>query len=131
MIFGRSEDGYKALHQDDGSLIDAGDTSASSRISRTRLDAIASEGARLFYEGEIARTHRPLIAAIGDGMLTLEDLRTYRAIERKPLLRRDRRLAALRALRRPLSGGRCSRQCCSPAPISGPIAGICSHCGDS
>lgn len=84
IIFGRSEDGHKALHRDDGSLIDAGDTVHIPHLADT-LDALAREGGRLFYEGEIAR-------AISDhcrdrhGMLTLEDLRSYRAMERKPLL---------------------------------------------
>jgi gamma-glutamyltranspeptidase/glutathione hydrolase len=84
IIFGRSDDGHKALHRDDGSLIDAGDTVHVPHLADS-LDAIARDGSRLFYEGEIAQA----IAAHcrdGDGMLTLEDLRAYRAVERKPLL---------------------------------------------
>jgi gamma-glutamyltranspeptidase/glutathione hydrolase len=49
------------------------------------LDAIANEGARIFYEGEIGQA----IAAHcrdGGGMLTLEDLQSYRAVERTPLM---------------------------------------------
>ena len=84
MIFGRSQDGHKALHHDDGSLIDAGDTVVVPHLADS-LDAIANEGARIFYEGEIAQA----IASHcrdGEGMLTLEDLRSYRAIERAPLM---------------------------------------------
>jgi len=83
-IFDRSEDGHNALHDDDGSLRDAGSTIVIPHLSDT-LDAISREGADLFYKGEIA-------AAIsdhcrdGNGMLTREDLSSYQAIERRPLL---------------------------------------------
>jgi len=82
-IFDRSEDGHNALHNDDGSLRDAGSTIVIPHLSTT-LDAISREGADLFYKGEIA-------AAIsdhcrdGNGMLTREDLSSYQAIERRPL----------------------------------------------
>ncbi|NCF14139.1 MAG: gamma-glutamyltransferase [Gammaproteobacteria bacterium] len=86
IIFGRSKDGHTALHHDDGSLLDAGDTVIVPHLADT-LDAIANEGARLFYEGEIARAIAEHCRN-GDGMLTLEDLRSYRAIERAPLMSR-------------------------------------------
>jgi len=82
-IFERSDDGHAALHDEDGSLRDAGSTIVIPHLSDT-LDAISREGARLFYEGELA-------AAISDhcrdggGALTREDLSSYRAIEREPL----------------------------------------------
>jgi gamma-glutamyltranspeptidase/glutathione hydrolase len=82
-IFDRSEDGHNALHNDDGSLRDAGSTIVIPHLSDT-LDAISREGADLFYKGELA-------AAISDhcrdsnGMLTREDLSSYRPIERRPL----------------------------------------------
>ena len=84
LIFDRSADGYAAIHRDDGTLIDAGDTVIVPHLADS-LDAIAREGARIFYEGEIAQA----IAGHcrdGAGMLTLEDLRSYEAVERKPLL---------------------------------------------
>jgi gamma-glutamyltranspeptidase/glutathione hydrolase len=84
LIFDRSRDGYAAVHRDDGTLIDAGDTVIVPHLADS-LDAIAREGARIFYEGEIAQA----IAGHcrdGDGMLTLEDMESYRAIERKPLV---------------------------------------------
>ena len=83
LIFGRSKDGYDALHNEDGSLRNIASKIVIPHLSDTLL-AISSEGARLFYEGELA-------AAIaghcrdGGGMLTREDLSTYRAIERQPL----------------------------------------------
>jgi len=84
IIFGRSEDGHKALHRDDGSLIDAGDTVLVPHLADS-LNAIANEGARIFYEGEIAQAIANHCRS-GDGMLTLEDLRSYRAVERTPLM---------------------------------------------
>ena len=84
IIFGRSADGHTALHRDDGSLIDAGDTVLVPHLADS-LDAIANDGARIFYEGEIAQAIAGHCRS-GDGMLTLEDLQSYRAIERAPLM---------------------------------------------
>jgi gamma-glutamyltranspeptidase/glutathione hydrolase len=84
IIFGRSKDGHKALHRDDGSLIDAGETVLIPHLADS-LDAIANEGARIFYEGEIAQAIANHCRS-GEGMLTLEDLRSYRAVERTPLM---------------------------------------------
>ncbi len=84
IVFGRSEDGHKALHRDDGSLLDTGDTVIIPHLADS-LEAIANEGSRLFYEGEIARAIADHCRG-GDGMLTLEDLASYRAIERAPIV---------------------------------------------
>ena len=84
IIFGRSDDGYRALHRDDGRLVDAGDTIIVPHLADT-LDAIARDGARIFYEGDIARAIADHCRA-GDGMLTREDLSSYRAVERAPLV---------------------------------------------
>lgn len=83
-IFGRSDDGHDALHNADGSLRDAGTLIAIPHLENT-LDAIAREGARIFYEGDIARA---LVQHCrdGGGMLTREDLGNYRALERQPLM---------------------------------------------
>jgi gamma-glutamyltranspeptidase/glutathione hydrolase len=86
IIFGRSDDGHKALHRSDGSLIDAGSTVVVPHLADS-LEGIANEGARLFYKGEIARCIADHCRD-GDGMLTLEDLRSYEAIERSPLMTR-------------------------------------------
>jgi len=82
-VFGRSDDGHDALHHADGSLRDAGSPIVVPHLADT-LDAIAQEGARIFYVGELAQvivTH----CREGGGMLTREDLANYSAIERQPL----------------------------------------------
>ncbi len=83
-IFGRSDDGHDALHNVDGSLRDAGTPIEIPHLENS-LDAIAREGARIFYEGDIARA---LVQHCrdGGGMLTREDLGNYRALERQPLM---------------------------------------------
>ncbi len=82
-IFGRSADGHRALHNDDGSLVDAGSTISVPHLSDT-LEAISVEGAKLFYEGELGASIADHCAE-GGGMLTREYLSSYRAIERQPL----------------------------------------------
>ncbi|MCP4300786.1 MAG: gamma-glutamyltransferase [Gammaproteobacteria bacterium] len=83
-IFDRSQDGFTALHHADGTLLDAGERVIVPHLADS-LGAIAEDGARVFYEGDIA-------AAIashcqdGNGMLTAADLRNYRAKERTPLV---------------------------------------------
>ena len=83
-IFNRSKDGFAAIHHDDDTLLDAGDRVIVPHLADS-LEAIAADGARVFYEGEIA-------AAVSrhcrdsNGMLTRADLREYRAVERAPLM---------------------------------------------
>jgi gamma-glutamyltranspeptidase/glutathione hydrolase len=79
-IFDRSGDGHAALHQPGGKLRDAGDTIVVPHLADS-LANIAEEGARTFYEGEIA-TAIASHCQDGNGMLTLADLKSYRAIER-------------------------------------------------
>lgn len=85
-IFNRSADGFAALHDGRGKLLDVGGTVIVPHLADS-LSAIAEEGARVFYEGDIA-------AAIarhcldGDGMLTADDLAAYQAQERTPLIAR-------------------------------------------
>lgn len=83
-IFDRSDDGHNALHHADGSLRDAGSTIVIPHLCDT-LEAISKEGARLFYEGELGATISDHCRK-GDGMLTREDLSSYRAIERQALI---------------------------------------------
>jgi gamma-glutamyltranspeptidase/glutathione hydrolase len=83
-VFGRSEDGHRALHPGGGPLLDAGGTVNIPHLADS-LDAIAAEGARIFYEGEIAAAISEHCRA-GGGSLTREDLASYRALERMPLL---------------------------------------------
>jgi gamma-glutamyltranspeptidase / glutathione hydrolase len=81
-IFGNSDEGFAALH-DNGSLKPARSLVAIPALADS-LAAIADEGARVFYEGEIAHKIAAHVAE-RDGLLTLEDLRKYRAISRQPL----------------------------------------------
>ena len=83
-IFGRSTDGHRALHEEDGSLKSPGSNIVVPHLSET-LEALSREGAALFYEGEIAAAISEHCRA-GGGMLTREDLASYQAIERQPLL---------------------------------------------
>ena len=86
IVFGRSDDGYRALHREDGTLLDSGDIVVVPHLADT-LGAIADEGARIFYEGEIAQAISDHCRD-GEGSLTREDLANYRALEREPLLTR-------------------------------------------
>ncbi len=83
-IYGRSKDGYEALHHEDGTLCDTQSPIVIPNLSDT-LDAIAKEGADLFYKGELATT-LSRHCRDGGGMLTREDLAAYRAQERTPLM---------------------------------------------
>ena len=74
-IFGRSEDGFFALHDDDRSLCDAGSLITVPHLADT-LSAIADEGAQLFYEGEIARKITSHVRD-GGGALTMRDLKEF------------------------------------------------------
>ena len=83
-IFNRSKDGFAALHHADNTLLDPGEQVVVPHLADS-LGAIAEDGARVFYEGDIAlaiANH----CRDGNGMLTAKDLRDYRAIERTPLV---------------------------------------------
>ena len=82
-IFSRSDDGFFSLHSADRSLRDAGSLIVVPHLADT-LAAIADEGARLFYEGELAQTMTEHVQN-GGGALTLDDLKRYEAKERPSL----------------------------------------------
>ncbi len=75
VIYGRSDDGYRAIHHEDGRLRDVGSTIIIPHLTDT-LSAIADEGRRIFYEGEIGRRLAEHVQDRG-GLLTLEDLKNY------------------------------------------------------
>ena len=75
--------GMAALHDSDGALLDVGSPIVIPHLADT-LEAIAKEGARLFYEGELAQAIAEHCQR--DGFLTREDLSRYAAIERRPLM---------------------------------------------
>jgi gamma-glutamyltranspeptidase/glutathione hydrolase len=83
LVFGRSEDGHAALHDADGMLLEARSTIVVPHLADS-LSAIASEGARIFYEGEIASRIAEHVQVSG-GALTLEDLQSYEPITRSSL----------------------------------------------
>ncbi|HXY78960.1 MAG TPA: gamma-glutamyltransferase, partial [Candidatus Acidoferrales bacterium] len=67
----------------DGKYYEPGDLFVQADLGRT-LDRIARFGAKDFYEGETARLLAEDMKAHG-GLITLDDLRNYKAIERTPL----------------------------------------------
>jgi gamma-glutamyltranspeptidase / glutathione hydrolase len=67
----------------EGKFYEPGETFVQPDLGRT-LDRIARLGAKDFYEGETARLLAEDMKAHG-GLITLDDLRKYTAIERQPL----------------------------------------------
>lgn len=82
-IFARSDDGFFALHHADRSLRDVGSPIVVPHLADT-LSGIAQEGAKLFYEGELAKTISDHVRDRG-GALTRQDLKDFAAIERPSL----------------------------------------------
>jgi gamma-glutamyltranspeptidase/glutathione hydrolase len=73
----------KRIFLKDGAFYDWNETLRQPDLART-LGRIAHQGAKDFYEGETARIIAREMEKNG-GLITLEDLREYQAIERKPL----------------------------------------------
>lgn len=69
-----------------GRFFEPGEMLAQPELAST-LERIARDGAKDFYEGETAKKFAAAMAANG-GLITLEDLKNYRTVERKPLLGR-------------------------------------------
>lgn len=82
-IFSRSNDGFFAVHNADRELLDESDLIVVPHLAET-LSAIADEGARLFYEGELAKTIIEHVRE-GGGALTMQDLQDFEAVERQSL----------------------------------------------
>lgn len=82
-IFSRSDDGFFALHDEDRALRPARSAIVVPHLADT-LEAIAREGAALFYRGELARTISAHVRDAG-GALTYDDLASFEAIERPSL----------------------------------------------
>jgi gamma-glutamyltranspeptidase / glutathione hydrolase len=80
----RSPDAAKALLTPEGNAPEIGAIIKQPELAKT-LEAIANQGAKGFYEGRVAQD---LVAGVrsGGGIWTLEDLRNYRVVERKPLI---------------------------------------------
>ncbi len=82
-IFDRSDDGHTALHTTAGALRQPGSRIVVPHLADS-LAAIADEGARCFYAGDLAKS---MVAHVrdGGGMLTAADLANYEAVERASL----------------------------------------------
>jgi gamma-glutamyltranspeptidase/glutathione hydrolase len=80
VVFGNSDDGFAALHDESGALRPPRSLIRIPHLADS-LAAIAEEGARVFYEGEIASRIAAHVAE-RDGLLTTDDLRDYRAVTR-------------------------------------------------
>jgi gamma-glutamyltranspeptidase/glutathione hydrolase len=83
-ILARSPDAAKAFLTADGTVPEVGAVIRQPELANT-LEAIANRGAKGFYEGRVAQN---LVAGVraGGGIWTLEDLKNYRVVERKPLV---------------------------------------------
>ena len=82
-IFGRSRDGYSALHDEQGKLHDPKSNIVVPHLADS-LEAIAAEGSRIFYQGEIGSKISQHVQQLG-GLLSAQDLQRYEAIIRPSL----------------------------------------------
>jgi gamma-glutamyltranspeptidase/glutathione hydrolase len=73
----------KRIFQKDGAFYDVGETLAQPELART-LERISKSGPGEFYEGETAKRFTDEMAKHG-GIISLSDLKGYKAIERTPL----------------------------------------------
>jgi gamma-glutamyltranspeptidase / glutathione hydrolase len=67
----------------DGSTLGPGDPLVQTNLAGT-LQAIAQKGPRAFYEGPVAEKLSAAVRAAG-GVMTVDDLKNYRATERRPV----------------------------------------------
>ncbi len=73
----------KRIYQKAGAFWEAGETIRQPELAKT-LSRIQKKGPNEFYEGETARRLAEAMAANG-GLITRDDLKSYQAVERKPL----------------------------------------------
>ena len=85
-IFARADDGYWALHRDNDKLREAGSSIVVPHLADS-LEAIAHEGADVFYKGDIARAIVDHVRA-GNGSLTMQDMTGFEAVRRPALITR-------------------------------------------
>lgn len=82
-IFSRCDDGFFALHEKDRSLRPPGSLIVIPYLADT-LAEIAKHGAQLFYDGELGESICKHVHD-GGGVMTMQDLRDYEAVERSSL----------------------------------------------
>jgi gamma-glutamyltranspeptidase / glutathione hydrolase len=98
----KSPDAARVFLAADGSVPELGAVIKQPELAST-LEAVANQGAKGFYEGRVAAD---LVAGVraGGGIWTLQDLASYRVIERKPLIG-EYRGARIVSASPPSSGG--------------------------
>jgi gamma-glutamyltranspeptidase/glutathione hydrolase len=84
VIFGRSEDGHGALHNEEGELVEVRSRIIVPHLADS-LSALAEGGSRVFYEGELGRAIADHVQDHG-GFLTMEDLECYEPLVRDSLV---------------------------------------------
>lgn len=87
-LFARWPSSAKVFLKADGQTYARGDKLVQSDLANT-LEAIAKDGPRAFYQGPIADKIAAAVREAG-GVMTADDLKAYRAIERAPLRGRYR-----------------------------------------
>jgi len=93
----------KRIFQKDGAFYQAGDRLVQPDLAKT-LQRVAATGGADFYEGETARTLAAAMAKNG-GLITLDDLKNYAAVERAPLIGKYRGNYEIVTSPPPSSGG--------------------------
>lgn len=81
-IFGWDPEGRDIVHDEQGRVVTAGDLIRIPELADS-LTALAEEGARTLYEGDLGKAIAAASAEHG-GLLTMRDLREYRIVERRP-----------------------------------------------
>jgi gamma-glutamyltranspeptidase/glutathione hydrolase len=83
-ILAQSPEAARAFLMPDGSVPEIGFIIKQPELANT-LEVMAAQGAKGFYEGRVAQD---LVSGVraGGGIWTLEDLKSYRVVERKPLI---------------------------------------------
>jgi gamma-glutamyltranspeptidase / glutathione hydrolase len=101
-ILAKSPEAAKSFLNPDGTVPEVGFIIKQPELANT-LEAIAAQGAKGFYEGRVAAD---LVAGVraGGGIWTLQDLKNYRVIERRPLIG-EYRGARIVSASPPSSGG--------------------------
>jgi len=82
-LFERWPSSVKVMLKPDGSSYGEGDRLVQADLANT-LQAIATQGPKGFYEGAVAEKIAAAVREAG-GVMTADDLRTYRVKERKPV----------------------------------------------
>ncbi len=84
LIFGRAEDGYRAMHHSNGELRKPGETVVVPHLADT-LTRLAKLGPQEFYTGELGRAIVDYVRDNG-GRLSREDLSDYHVLHRPSLI---------------------------------------------